>query len=53
MPDGKMLMDFNWAYTPFCQFSEKYTCPHAPEENWLEFAIRAGENGFSEWKHEP
>ncbi len=46
MPDGKVLIDFNRAYNPFCQFNEKYTCPFAPEENWLDIAIRAGEKRF-------
>jgi uncharacterized protein (DUF1684 family) len=46
MPDGKMLIDFNRAYNPFCEFNEKYTCPSAPEENGLEIEIRAGEKRF-------
>jgi uncharacterized protein (DUF1684 family) len=46
MPDGKMLIDFNRAYNPFCEFNEKYTCPFAPEENGLEIEIRAGEKRF-------
>jgi uncharacterized protein len=46
MPGGKVLIDFNRAYNPFCQFNEKYTCPYAPEENWLDIAIRAGEKRF-------
>jgi hypothetical protein len=27
MPGGKVLIDFNRAYNPFCEFNEKYTCP--------------------------
>jgi len=46
MPGGKVLIDFNRAYNPFCQYNEKYTCPFAPEENWLRIAIRAGEKRF-------
>jgi len=46
MPGGKVLIDFNRAYNPFCQYNEKYTCPLAPEENWLRIAIRAGEKRF-------
>ena len=46
MPDGKVLIDFNRAHNPFCQFNEKYTCPYAPEENRLEIAIRTGEKQF-------
>ncbi len=46
MPGGKVLIDFNRAYNPFCQFNDKYTCPYAPEENWLGIDIRAGEKRF-------
>jgi uncharacterized protein (DUF1684 family) len=46
MPRGKVLIDFNRAYNPFCQFNEKYTCPFAPEENWIHIVIRAGEKRF-------
>jgi len=40
---GKVLIDFNRAYNPFCAYNEKYTCPDPPEENWLDTEIRAGE----------
>lgn len=46
MPGGGVLIDFNRAYNPFCQFNEKYTCPFATEENGLDFSIRAGEKRF-------
>jgi len=46
MDGGKVLIDFNRAYNPFCQFNEKYTCPFAAEENWLDLAIRVGEKRF-------
>jgi len=46
MPEGKVLIDFNRAYNPFCEYNEKYTCAYAPEENWLGFEIRAGEKRF-------
>jgi uncharacterized protein (DUF1684 family) len=46
MLGGKVLVDFNRAYNPFCQYNEKYTCPFAPEENWLDIAVRAGEKRF-------
>ncbi len=45
-PGEKVLIDFNRAYNPFCQYNEKYTCPFAPEENWIDFAVRAGEKKF-------
>ncbi|OGP55089.1 MAG: hypothetical protein A2162_07975 [Deltaproteobacteria bacterium RBG_13_52_11b] len=46
MPDEKVLIDFNRAYNPFCEYNKKYTCPIAPTENWLEIPIRAGEKRF-------
>jgi uncharacterized protein len=46
IPGGKVVIDFNRAYNPFCEYNEKYTCTFAPEENWLGIAIRAGEKRF-------
>jgi len=46
MPEGRVLIDFNRAYNPFCVYNEKYTCTYAPEENWLGIEIRAGEKRF-------
>ena len=46
MPGGKVLIDFNRAYNPFCQYNEKYTCPFAPNENWLDISIEAGEKRY-------
>lgn len=47
LPDGKVLVDFNRAYNPFCAYNERFTCPFAPPENWLDLEIRAGEKRFS------
>jgi hypothetical protein len=46
VPGGKVLIDFNRAYNPFCEFNEKFTCPFAPKENWLDIEIRAGEKRY-------
>ena len=46
LPGGKVLIDFNRAYNPFCQYLEKYTCPLPPKENCLEIAIQVGEKRF-------
>ena len=46
MPEGRVLVDFNRAYNPFCEYNERYTCTYAPEENWLGVEIRAGEKRF-------
>jgi len=48
-PEGELAtgdvvpLDFNLAYSPFCAYSETFSCPLAPEENWLEVAVEAGE----------
>jgi len=45
---GKLLVDFNLAYNPYCAYSEHYSCPLPPLENWLKVPIRAGEKTFKE-----
>ena len=42
-PEGKWILDFNRAYNPWCAYSEAYTCPLVPLENWLKVPVRAGE----------
>ncbi len=41
--DGKITLDFNFAYNPPCAFTPFATCPLPPPENWLPFAVPAGE----------
>lgn len=42
--DGTTIdIDFNLAYSPFCAYSETFSCPLPPEENWLDTTIPAGE----------
>jgi len=45
-PEGKWILDFNQAYNPWCAYSENYTCPFVPVENWLEVPIYAGEKYY-------
>jgi uncharacterized protein len=40
---GRMLIDFNKAYSPPCAFTKFATCPLPPRQNRLPFAIEAGE----------
>ena len=40
---GKVIIDFNRAYTPPCGFTAFATCPLPPSENWLKLAVKAGE----------
>lgn len=41
--DGKVVLDFNKAYSPPCAFTPYATCPLAPKENRLPVRIEAGE----------
>lgn len=41
--DGdKMIVDFNKAYNPYCAYSDQYSCPVPPPENFLETEVKAG-----------
>jgi uncharacterized protein (DUF1684 family) len=42
-PDGKAILDFNFAYHPSCYYSPRWVCPLAPRDRRLPVAIRAGE----------
>lgn len=44
--NGKLLVDFNLAYNPYCAYNELYSCPLPPAENRLDIPIRAGEKIF-------
>ena len=37
------VVDFNLAYNPYCAYSEAYSCPLPPAENWLKVEVTAGE----------
>jgi uncharacterized protein (DUF1684 family) len=44
LADGdEIRLDFNLAYSPFCAYSDTFSCPLPPEENWLETTVAAGE----------
>jgi uncharacterized protein (DUF1684 family) len=40
---GRALLDFNYAYNPYCAYSPEWRCPIPPIENHLIVPIRAGE----------
>lgn len=42
-PDGKVVVDFNYSYSPPCAFTEYATCIFAPPQNKLPFRVEAGE----------
>jgi uncharacterized protein len=43
LPDGRLRLDFNYAYNPSCAYDEQWACPLAPQENRVTAEIRAGE----------
>ncbi|TWR30960.1 DUF1684 domain-containing protein [Mucilaginibacter pallidiroseus] len=49
--DGKLTLDFNKAYNPYCAYSAGYSCPKPPAENDLNIAIKAGEKLFAGATH--
>ena len=41
--DGRLVLDFNFAYNPSCVYDPRWACPLAPAANRLPVPIRAGE----------
>lgn len=41
--EGRLILDFNFAYQPSCSYDPQWSCPLPPRENWLTIPIRAGE----------
>jgi uncharacterized protein (DUF1684 family) len=46
LSNGNLLVDFNYAYNPYCAYNEMWSCPLTPFENRLQVPIRAGEKTF-------
>lgn len=44
--DGRVVVDFNLAYNPYCAYNPQWSCTIPPGENWLAVPIRAGEEAF-------
>lgn len=40
-------LDFNEAYNPYCAYSEDWSCPLVPRENYLPVPIQAGEKAYA------
>lgn len=45
--DGRLVIDFNYAYNPYSSYNNNWDCPITPEENTLSVPIRAGEKSFN------
>jgi hypothetical protein len=41
--DGRLVLDFNFAYNPSCAYDPRWVCPLTPPENRLDVAVHAGE----------
>ena len=41
--DGRLVLDFNFAYNPSCCYDPGWVCPLAPPANRLAVAVQAGE----------
>ncbi len=44
--NGKVRIDFNLAYNPYCAYNVRWSCPLTPFENRLKVPVRAGEQIF-------
>ncbi|HKD95343.1 MAG TPA: DUF1684 domain-containing protein [Gaiellaceae bacterium] len=41
--EGRLVLDFNFAYNPSCSYDPSWVCPLAPPANRLQIAVEAGE----------
>ncbi len=41
--DGRLVLDFNFAYNPSCSYDDRWACPLSPPANRLPVPVRAGE----------
>lgn len=48
--NGRLLLDLNRVYNPWCAYSDGYNCPIPPAENHLKIALKAGEKDFKKPK---
>ena len=45
--EGRLLLDFNYAYHPSCHYAPRWECPLAPPDNWLDAAVPVGELAYA------
>jgi len=48
---GKLVLDFNKAYNPYCAYATGYNCPIPPKENDMPISIRAVEKNYGKKTH--
>lgn len=49
--NGKLQLDFNKCYNPWCAYSDGFNCPIPPIDNHLPVKILAGEKAYSGQKN--
>ncbi len=42
----EVILDFNYAYNPYCAYNPLYVCQKPPKENELDFEVLAGEKSY-------
>lgn len=45
--NGRLVLDFNYAYNPSCAYSPRWHCPLSPPENTLPVEVQAGEKAYA------
>lgn len=41
--ENRLMLDFNYAYNPYCAYNDRFSCPLVPVDNVLPVRIEAGE----------
>lgn len=44
--NGFISIDFNKAYNPYCAYSDRYSCPITPRNNYLAIEVKAGVKAY-------
>ncbi len=44
--EGRLHLDFNLAYNPYCAYNDRWSCPIPPRQNRLSVRIEAGEKNY-------
>ncbi len=53
IPEGDIIiLDFNYAYNPYCAYNHRYSCPIPPPQNTLDVEITAGEKNYKDHNHD-
>src|SRR5262249_11525426 len=52
IPAGdELILDFNQAYSPYCAYSDRFSCPLVPAENHLDIPVPVGVKYSAGSKH--